>query len=143
MSSEKMLNSEKIIEKLKKKLNFQSETQLAKYLDINQSTLASWKSNNNFDVFRVYDKLKGIDLNWLLGDGIIEYQYSDNNEYSMKEDIQKYEVKIYELEKELKKTDAECGTDTKELARLNSEITELRAKLEFANTMIDKLIKSH
>lgn len=140
MSSEKMLNSKKIIEKLKNKLKIQSESQLAEYLGINQSTLASWKSNNNFDILRVYDKIKDIDLNWLLGDGIVEYQYSDNNEYSIKEQAEKYQLKIYELEKQLKKTDAECGKDNKEVARLNSEILELRAKLEFATSMIDKLI---
>lgn len=141
---DKILNVGIMLDRLKKHFNFKTDTELAKKLGMNLSTLSSWKGRNTFDINEIFSfcVTHGINFQWLLT-GEVNYNSSSGDKYSVSEDIQKYEVKIYELEKELKKTDAECDSDNKECSRLNAEITALRAKLEFANTMIDKLIKQH
>lgn len=97
-----MKNAEKIIERLKKFYNIQSETQLAKRIGVRQSTLSGWKLNDNFDLYRIYDNIKDINLNWLLtGEGNQENTFYSEppNEYIISENKDLYDRQIIILDK--------------------------------------------
>lgn len=65
------MNTKSIIEKLKKHYNIQKEVELAHFLGIKQSTLATWKVRDNINFKTILSKCIDIDLNWLLKDGTI------------------------------------------------------------------------
>lgn len=124
-----MIKTEKIIERLKLELKIDNDTKLANYLGINQSTLATWKKNNSFDVYRVFNKLQNININWLLtGEG---EPYIENKE--------KLKQRVNELEQTIKNIDIGISKDNKEVASLDIEVIQLRNKLAYAEELIFKL----
>lgn len=70
MSSKKLHNAKEIIDRLKLALKLKTDTELAKYLGISQSTVSTWKSRNSLDYELVIAKCKHVNLHWLLtGEG--------------------------------------------------------------------------
>ena len=73
MSSKKSniaINSSEIIERLKMALNIRKDIDLARFLGISQSTLATWKIRNSIKWEIIFEKCNNINLNWLLtGEG--------------------------------------------------------------------------
>jgi len=125
-----MKNSEKIIERLKKLLNLDNDTKLSKYLEINQSTLATWKKSDTFDIYRIHDKLlnKKININWLLtGEG---YPYLD--------DIQILKNRIKELEELIKKMEYDEGKNKID-TNIRNEIDELHFQLSTVMNILKEL----
>lgn len=142
-------NAKNILERVKIFLNLRIDTELAEYLGIAQNTLSGWKTRNSIDYDLIIDKLKdkNINLNWLLtGTGTmkLDKRCIENipNLDIVEDNTAIYRSKINELEVELKKNDVEINKDHKEIARLELEIAELRAKLDYADNIINKLIKS-
>jgi len=127
-----VLKTTDILERVKKELNIKNDTELAKHLQLNLNTLYSWKNRNSFDINVIYTfcKEKGLNLAWVLtGEGS-----------PIGENVEELKNKLSILEEELKKTDISCLKDNKETARLEIEINSLRAKLDYANEIITKLI---
>lgn len=135
-----MLTAEQIIDNLKSLLDIKTDLALAKYLDINATTLASWRQRNNFDLIKVYAKICDINMNWLMtgeGEPYTTGEPVEEGKSFIKEQKISYESKISELEVELKKIDCEIGKDNNEVARKRLEIDLLRAKL----STIERLLK--
>lgn len=154
MQEKKSNNVKFILERAKEILYLRTDLELADFLGIAQNTISGWKSRNTMDYDLFITKLDNSNINfhWLFTGNGNKYTNLDNlNSYDtcnndnsniIYEDVKTYKTKIEELELELKKTGCEIHKDTKELARLENEISMLRAKLEFANNVIDKLIYS-
>ena len=73
-----MINVKKIVEKLKEYLNIRTDDQLAEYFGVHYSTVSGWKKRNSISVELIMEKVKDIDMNWLLYDHDIE----KTNDYS-------------------------------------------------------------
>lgn len=149
MSSKISINAKKIIERLKKYLNIDSDYKLAMYLDVPQSTLASWISRDVIDFMRILEKIKDVDLNWLIkGDGY-GYEHSEPIIEKLKENdnsiIYQLQSKIVGLENELKKNNIEISNYTKKLHNLSetdksfdNEISSMKAKIEILTDLLVK-----
>jgi hypothetical protein len=136
-------NATEILNNLKIILNFKTDTDLAGYFGVDRSTLAGWKSRNSLDFNLMFEKLnnENINLHYILtGEGSPKKE-EIRNDIVMNDVSSKYRAEIKELKADLKKTDAECEKDIKDTARLELEINQLRAKLEYADTLIDKLLQ--
>lgn len=65
-----ILNTEKIIERLKTAFNLKSDTAVAEFLSISKSTLSNWKKRESVDYDLLFSKCKQINLDWLItGEG--------------------------------------------------------------------------
>ncbi len=62
------MNTESIIEKLKKHLNIEKDIDLANFLGVKQSTLATWKRRGTPNLKLILSKCNDIDFNKLLKD---------------------------------------------------------------------------
>ncbi len=133
-----IINISLILERLKQYLNIKTDTELSNILQVKQSTLSSWKNRNTIDINEIYSysvKFK-VNLHWLLtGEG--NPNIKDNLENTIK-----YKERIEELEEELKKTVKGTSKNNIEIARLQNEITELRAKLDYADNLIKSILKA-
>lgn len=74
-----MINSNKIIEKLKEHIGVHTDENLSKYLGIHQSTLSGWRKRNTINIELIIEKIDDVDMNWLLYEHDIE---KSNNDYS-------------------------------------------------------------
>ncbi len=70
MSRKKLQNVKEIIDRLKMALKLETDTELAKYLGVNQSTVSAWKLRKSINWDLIITKCKDINLDWLLtGEG--------------------------------------------------------------------------
>jgi ribosomal protein S8E len=80
-----MIDKTLIINKIKERYKFKSDTEFARHLDITPQVLSNWKTRNTFDPSLVYTKCLDINPEWLLtGKG--EMLRKDDN-ISTKSDI--------------------------------------------------------
>ncbi|MCT2563978.1 LexA family transcriptional regulator [Chryseobacterium herbae] len=69
-----------IIDKIKTRLGFEKDKELADFLDIKPNTLANWRKRNMLDYQLIFTKCEWIDGNFLFtGSGSIERQTKINN----------------------------------------------------------------
>ncbi|MRI64010.1 hypothetical protein EDM00_08420 [Ornithobacterium rhinotracheale] len=65
-----MTDKSLILNKIKLHLNFNSDTEFAKFLGVKPQVLSNWRARNTFDTELIYTKCEDIDANWLLtGEG--------------------------------------------------------------------------
>lgn len=63
--SNKFVNSNDILDRLKKALNMRSDAELARFLEVNPSTVATWRVKQSMKFDRIIEYSRNIDLNWL------------------------------------------------------------------------------
>lgn len=133
---DKLLNVGIVIERLKSHLGVKTDTDLAKLMNMKQTTLSSWKGRNSFDVNELYAFCveNKINFHWLLTGE--EIRQEENKSWAQ-ENIETYLSEIDSLQNELKKIDSEISKDYDEITRKNLEIDLLRAKL----STIERLLK--
>ena len=66
MSSKKTLEAVSILTRVKVFTGMKTDTELAKALNIRQSTVASWRSRGNLNLPAIISLCDGANLNWLL-----------------------------------------------------------------------------
>ncbi len=104
-NKDKFFNAEEVIKRLKYKLNYQTEIDMAKELDIASSTISSWKNRNSIDIGLIVEKLRDrIDYNYLLlGESYVTSEPQAKYEPSeIEKTILRYEIKTEILEDMLK-----------------------------------------
>jgi len=70
MSSKKWQNANKIIERAIKACGFKTAKELADYLEVDPTTISTWKKRNSIDLDVLLAKCEHINYNWLLtGEG--------------------------------------------------------------------------
>ncbi|APF20349.1 Bacteriophage CI repressor helix-turn-helix domain-containing protein [Caldithrix abyssi DSM 13497] len=134
MSRKKLQNANIILGRLKKAYNLKKDIELANFLGVKQSTLATWKLRNTIDYDLIIAKCNDINLNWLLtGQGSMFLQPSPPptvNEHAQayqakEQEIERLKQEITNLKAELKKMDQEEEKDTAHLQALQAKIREL------------------
>lgn len=87
-----MQNVIKIIARLKEVFGSRTDTELAKYLGLSQSTIASWKARDTIDWELIITKCNNVNLNWLIwgiGKKFLHEEINQVNENKMQ-----YQAKI-------------------------------------------------
>ena len=65
MSSDDFRFAKTVLERVKQSRSLKTDTQLAEYLDVGTSTVATWKRRDSLDFRLIVSKCKDLDLNWL------------------------------------------------------------------------------
>ena len=55
-----------IVKRAKQALNFKKDSELASYLGVSRATLSNWCARNRIDFHLLLNKMRDVDLNWLL-----------------------------------------------------------------------------
>ena len=55
-----------IVKRAKQALNFKKDSELANYLGVSRATLSNWCARNRIDFHLLLNKMRDVDLNWLL-----------------------------------------------------------------------------
>lgn len=55
-----------VLDRLKKALNLQSDSQLADYLEVMPTVIANWRSRGRVNTTRVLSKCESLDVHWIL-----------------------------------------------------------------------------
>lgn len=64
-----------IVKRAKQALNFKKDSELASYLGVSRATLSNWCARNRIDFHLLLNKMRDVDLNWLLvGKGTPRHQ---------------------------------------------------------------------
>jgi len=119
-----MIDISLIIKRLKTHLSFDKDIELANYLGIKQSTLATWKHRGNIDVQLIISKCKEINPNWLLtGEGPMikesPFQNTNQNTDNKMDDLKMMDYLISEVNYLRKKLDTQ--EDERKQLRLLAE----------------------
>jgi hypothetical protein len=119
-----MYNVNEILDRIKKILNFKTDTELSEYLKINTTTISSWRSRNHIDLIRIFEELKNINLNWLL---------FDNDEMiNLGWNIVKEPIEAYQNENNM----------IQEIKIRDDEISKLRSQIELLKDIINSNIRN-
>ncbi len=82
MSREKLQNVKEVIDRLKMALKVKTDTELAKHLGVNQSTISVWKTRKSINWDLIITKCKDINIDWLLtGEGEMFRKKQDTVEF--------------------------------------------------------------
>ncbi len=82
MSREKLQNVKEVIDRLKMALKVKTDTELAKHLGVNQSTISVWKTRKSINWDLIITKCKDINIDWLLtGEGEMFRKKQDSVEF--------------------------------------------------------------
>lgn len=121
-----MIDSKLILLRLKKILDYRTDTELGDFLGVQQATISQWKSRNSIDLTLIVNKLPfRTDLNYLIS-GVDFYQTAIENE-----------IIGYIKEKEMLQNELfECG---KIREKLNKEVEMLITKIEILQDTILKI----
>ena len=55
-----------IVKRAKQALNFKNDSELASYLGVSRATVSNWGARNRIDFHLLLNKMRDVDLNWLL-----------------------------------------------------------------------------
>ena len=55
-----------IVKRAKQALNFKNDSELASYLGVSRATVSNWCARNRIDFHLLLNKMRDVDLNWLL-----------------------------------------------------------------------------
>jgi len=102
MENMKNISVENILNRLKSAFVCKTDTDLAKYLGINQSRLSTWRSRGTIDILYILENIDDdINLNWLFyGEG---EPVSEKKKEGDKEEILLLREKIKEKDEQIKK----------------------------------------
>ncbi|MDM8553482.1 helix-turn-helix domain-containing protein [Desulfococcaceae bacterium HSG7] len=66
MSTKKTLDVKKIIQRAKISLDLKRDVQLAKALNVGPTTISTWKSRGNIDLFNIIALCEHVNIDWLV-----------------------------------------------------------------------------
>ena len=120
MPKDKLINSSKIIDRVKIALGFQKDAELADKLNVDPATVSNWRKRNNINLREVIKLIHRHDLNYiLLGKTRSGNELLSDSEVS--EPVLEYESQITEVKQTL--YDLNHDKNLKELpANLKAEI---------------------
>ncbi len=113
-----------LISRIKDAYKIKTDTDLAKFLGVATTTLASWKTRNNIDFERIYAKCANLNWNFLIY-GIGPYfiqcdEQEDKTKCQPKTESFKSEIEV--LRSMAEKNDQLVGILIEEITRLKSEL---------------------
>lgn len=101
------------IEKLRKLWDLKTDAELALKLGITKTTLSSWKMQDNFDTDIIFNLFPEINPNWLIKN--IGQPY-------LQQELNQNQLKISDLENELKKINAEIDETHADIGHIRTDI---------------------
>ena len=106
VSSNKVVNSIIILDRIKELINIKTDLELAKYLGISQNTIYSWKSRDSVDVWVIFQRLPKLDWNYIFyGEGfnsmIEENEARDQELLKLRKENQRLKEDAHDLRKVL------------------------------------------
>ena len=106
LSSNKVVNSIIILDRIKELINIKTDLELAKYLGISQNTIYSWKSRDSVDVWVIFQRLPKLDWNYIFyGEGfnsmIEENEARDQELLKLRKENQRLKEDAHDLRKVL------------------------------------------
>ena len=115
VSSNKVVNSIIILDRIKELINIKTDLELAKYLGISQNTIYSWKSRDSVDVWVIFQRLPKLDWNYIFyGEGF----------NSMIEENEAREQELLKLRKENQRLKEDAHDLRKVLVNLSSILAD-------------------
>jgi hypothetical protein len=129
-----------ILKQIKLHLGIKKDVELADYLEIPQSTLASWIKRNSIDIELIYSKCPDIDANWLLtGEGEMLKQKENNNTHIFSEPREYYGNKV---PSQTSPKDLIIETQQKLIVSLEKNVVFLEEKLRLMEIQLSTTIDS-
>lgn len=106
VSTNKVVNSIIILDRIKELINIKTDLELAKYLGISQNTIYSWKSRDSVDVWVIFQRLPKLDWNYIFyGEGfnsmIEENEARDQELLKLRKENQRLKEDAHDLRKVL------------------------------------------
>jgi hypothetical protein len=130
-----------ILNRVKEKKNFSTNTELALFLGISLTTLSNWYARNSIDFDILFTKCESMDANWLLsGRSEILEKPSENSPESFP-DVSFYKEMIKEKDVEIKELNREVGASNNDNKRKDVEIMELNKRNWELETEVKNLKK--